>query len=415
MRMFYAYLQTALRQLLRSKIRALLTMLGIIIGIGSVIYIMTAGEVAKNFLLFQLQQFGTNVVEIAPFGTFGPISTSEEFVLTDDTVRALEESPLLPEITELSAGMMVTEELTHRSDSTQVSVYGDTPSVFPVNNLTQIEGRLFNDADYDSAARVIVIGERLAEEYFNDGSAVGERVKIGGASFTVIGVTEDIASGPVGGFIPHITFAPLTTARELFIDSNQQNEVSFMLIEFASGTNVESFEDRLDYVIREHHDIQSGEDSPFIIASREAALDTFSTILLGVQLFISAVAAISLVVGGIGIMNIMLVTVKERTKEIGLRKAIGARNGSILSQFLMEAVVLTTIGGLIGIALGLGLSYGSVLAINFFEPGWGVEFVLVPNAIMISCAVAVTVGIVFGLYPAMKAARLQAIEALRYE
>ncbi len=149
--------------------------------------------------------------------------------------------------------------------------------------------------------------------------------------------------------------------------------------------------------------------------SREQALSIFTTILVGIQAFISAVAAISLMVGGIGIMNIMLVTVKERTKEIGLRKAIGAKNASILIQFLVESVVLTTIGGLIGVTLGLSLSGLAVFAANLLQPDWGVQFVVVPSAIILACGVAAIVGLIFGIYPAYKASRLHPIEALRYE
>ncbi len=189
--------------------------------------------------------------------------------------------------------------------------------------------------------------------------------------------------------------------------------MDFTLIEFAHNTDVESFKERLKYELIRIKNLD--EDTTIDVASRKQFLDVFDAILLGVQMFVSAIAAISLIVGGIGIMNIMLVTVKERTKEIGLRKAVGTKNKSVLFQFLIEAILLTSIGGLFGIVVGLGISYGSVIVLNTLQPNWGVEFVVVPSSIAIACLVSIVTGIIFGLYPAWKAARLQPTEALRYE
>ena len=188
-----------------------------------------------------------------------------------------------------------------------------------------------------------------------------------------------------------------------------------MLIQFNKGTDAVSFQNRLSYELRRLHNITDEAENPFMVFSRDQAIRIMDTVLLGIQGFVSAVAGISLLVGGIGIMNIMLVTVKERTKEIGLRKAIGAKNNTVLFQFLIESVVLTTIGGIVGIALGLGLSFGAVALVNVLQPDWGVAFVFVPSALIIACGVSVTIGIIFGLYPAIKAAKLHPIEALRYE
>lgn len=412
MRLLLTHITTALRQLTKNAGRSFLTMLGIIIGIGSVIFIMTVGEVAKNFLLGQLTQFGTNVVEVAPPGTFG-FGGSDEYTLTDDDVEAIENSNLLPEIEAVSAGYTVTKALTYEGSDTTVTIFADRPAVFDVNNLTPIQGRLFTQSEFQNGAKVVVIGEKLSDDTFN-GDAVGEKVKIGDTFFQIIGVVEDLS---VGGFGPpaEIIFAPLTTVREAFLDGSELREVSFILAEFAPGTNVDSFTSRLEYVINEHNDLLDTEGTGFLVVSRQQALDIFDSVLLGIQAFVSAVAAISLIVGGIGIMNIMLVTVKERTKEIGLRKAIGATNGSVLAQFLIESVVLTTVGGIIGVLGGLGLSMLAVVVAGSFYPDWNIEFVFVPQALVIATGVAMTVGIIFGLYPAIKASRLHPIEALRYE
>ncbi len=416
MSMIFVYIQTALKQLLKNKGRSVLTMLGIIIGIGSVIFILTIGQAAKGFLLGQITKFGTNVIEVAPASSFGPFGGSDQAVLTDDDVKAVENSSLLPEITGISAGdSSVSREIVYQNESVQVSIFADRPEVFTVNNYKNVAGRFFNTSDMQNNARVVVIGEGLAEDLFDSvQNAVGKEVKIGDALFTVIGISEDSTLGP-SSFGTEVVYAPLTTIRQLFVEQDKQKEVTFILVQFEQGTNVDSFKNRLNYVITQNHQFFKENPDQLTVVSREQALGIFTTILVGIQAFISAVAAISLMVGGIGIMNIMLVTVKERTKEIGLRKAIGAKNASILIQFLVESVVLTTIGGIIGVAMGLSLSGLAVFAANLAQPEWGVQFVVVPSAIILACGVAAIVGLIFGIYPAYKASKLHPIEALRYE
>ena len=275
-----------------------------------------------------------------------------------------------------------------------------------------LQGRLFQQADMRNEARVLVIGKDVAEDIFGHTDVIGEWVKISGTIFRIIGIIEDVDFSL--GFVSNRVYAPITTVKKLFADDEDNNVVGYLLIEFSPGTNVDSFTKRVDYELRRAHNALD-EEEIFLVTSREQALDIFDTILLGIQMFVSAVAAISLVVGGIGIMNIMLVIVRERTKEIGLRKAIGAKNSSIMTQFLIESIVLTTFGGIIGIVLGLGLSYLGVVAVTIFQPDLELQFVFVPRAVVIACTVAVTVGIVFGIYPALKASKLHPIEALRYE
>lgn len=411
--MFFSYIANAVKQLIKNKGRSVLTMLGIIIGIGSVIFIMSSGEVAKNYLIGQISQFGTNVVEVGLASTFGiGGDTSDSVQFTLDDIQAIEESSLLPEITGISVGLTAYETLEWNGERTSVSVYGDRPDTFDVNNLQLKKGRFFNESDLATGERVMVVGEGIVEEFFDNQEVIGERIKIGDTPFRIIGVSQDMPGG-FGG--PDIVFAPLTTVQQSLFDPSEAQDLDYMLIQFEQGTNVDSFTDRVEYVLRSENGILDSDEQPFFIASREEGLEIFNNILLAVQAFVAAVASISLVVGGIGIMNIMLVTVSERTKEIGLRKAIGAKNRSILTQFLIESVVLTTVGGVIGITLGLGLTAAAVAAVNYFQPDWGVTFVLVPQAIVIATSVAVGVGLVFGIYPALKASRLQPIEALRYE
>ncbi|MCW1929980.1 MAG: ABC transporter permease [Candidatus Kerfeldbacteria bacterium] len=413
--MVHVHILTALRQLTINKGRSLLTMLGIIIGIGSVIFIITVGEVAKNFLISQISQFGTNVLEISPTGELGPVSGDGGVVVRTSTLQALEDSPLLPDLEALSGWYGAQGTLEYNGEQEGVSAFGVEKEAFSINNFTPVAGRVLSDADVLQESRVVVIGTQLAEKLFDSAqNAVHKEVKINSVRFEIVGVLEDVPLG--GGFLGETVYVPLSTVYREFAPSEDVGTVSVILIQFAQGTNVASFKERIKVELKRLLYLSDEEiDSAFFMADRASFLDIFNTILIGIQAFVSAVAGISLVVGGIGIMNIMLVTVKERTKEIGLRKAIGANNSSVRTQFLIEAIILTTIGGLIGVAGGLTLSFFAVVIANVLQPDWGITFVFVPQAILIACGVAGFVGLVFGLYPAFKASRLSPIEALRYE
>lgn len=390
-------------------------MLGIIIGIGSVIMIMTLGEIAKQFLLSQITQFGTNVVEIGITGELGPFQSQTDVYFTLDDIKALEQSSLLTEITGISSAYTLSSTLEYAGDSHAVSVWGDTEAAFSVNNLNPVAGRVYTAAEADRADRSIVLTERFAEEVFDTAiKAIGKTIRINGTSFNVLGVVNDLpfGGGPIGG---NYVFIPLKTAYAYLAPSEDVNKITFILVEFAEGTEPAGFQDRLLFEIKRIKHLDNDQDDVFFVANRQQFLDIFDNVLLAIQLFVAAIAAISLIVGGIGIMNIMLVTVKERTKEIGLRKAVGAKNRSILIQFLIEAAVLTTVGGIIGIVGGLGLCYLAVMVVNAVQPDWQIQFVLVPLAIGLACGVSMLTGIGFGLYPAWKASRLHPIEALRYE
>lgn len=413
--MITVHILTALKQLTINKGRSLLTMLGIIIGIGSVIFIITVGEVAKQFLIAQISQFGTNVLEISPTGELGPVSNADAVVVRTSTVEALEDSTLLPELVAISGWYGASGKMDYQNSQEAVSIFGVKKEAFSINNFTPVAGRVLMDGDEQQESRFAVIGTKLAETFFDSAQkAINKDVKINGVPFTIVGVLEDtpLASSFLGATI----YVPLSTVYREFAPSEDVGTVSVMMIQFATGTNVVSFKQRLHAELKHLLSLSDDEvEAAFFIADRASFLDIFNTILIGIQAFVSAVAGISLVVGGIGIMNIMLVTVKERTKEIGLRKAIGANNASVRTQFLTEAVVLTTVGGLIGVAGGLSLSFLAVFITGLLQPTWGIAFVFVPQAIIIACGVAMSVGLLFGLYPALKASRLSPMEALRYE
>jgi len=412
--MLTVHISTALRQLTKNAGRSVLTMLGIIIGIGSVIFILTVGEVAKNFLITQISQFGTNVIEITSLSGFGQTSESESVVITQDDLIALRDSSMLPELTRITGANIVQGTLESEDTSSAVSMYGIDDQFFLINHITVLAGRGMQKGDILSQSRVTMLGEQTAVDLFGSSEkALQKKVKVNGTILTVVGVVKDLSLG--GAFVQKVAYVPINTAYAEFSDPAKRGQLTFVMMEFENGTNVTAFKNRILYQLKQLKNITGDISQTFFIADRNQFLGIFNSILLGIQAFVSSVAAISLIVGGIGIMNIMLVTVKERTKEIGLRKAIGAKNSSIRTQFLVESIVLTTVGGIIGISWGLGLSVCAVLVANALQPSWGVQFVFVPSAVIIACVVAFLVGIVFGLYPAIKAARLHPIEALRYE
>ena len=412
--MLLTHIQTALRQLLANKGKSILTMLGIVIGIGSVILIMTLGEIAKSFLLGQITGFGTNVVEVADQGSFGPFAGEEPIVFTTEDVAALEASSLLEEIQGVSTSYTSATSLEYNGETHAVSLWGDRPSVFDVNNLDFLAGRGFSDNEMNRSDRVMVLSEGFAKELFDSSAeAVGQTVNVDGRAFTILGVVQD---PPLGGpFGSNYVYIPLSTVYAYIAPPADYNNITFLLIEIDPAADIDQFKDQLVFEIQRIKHLDSDQTKRLYVESREQFLAIFDNVLVGIQMFVAAIAAISLFVGGIGIMNIMLVTVKERTNEIGLRKAVGAKNSSILVQFLIEAAVLTTVGGLIGISVGLGLAYVAVLVVHAIQPDWGVQFVFVPSAVILACAVSMTTGFIFGLYPAMKAAKLHPIEALRYE
>lgn len=412
--MLLNYFVTAFKQLGINKGKSALTMLGVIIGIGSVIFIMTLGEVAKNFLLTEISQFGTNVLEISPTSSFIATNNIDVNFSLDD-ITALQHSTLLPEMLKVSGVYPYSKSIEYNGKSYNSTIFSTTPDGLSINQFEPQSGRLFTDTDVSTKAKVLVITQKFADDTFgNSASAVNKTVKIAGHSFTIIGVIQDSPFGSIDSGA-NVTYAPITTIQSLLAPTEDQGKVNFLFLEFANGTDTVSFQQRLQYELGRIKNIPTNTQKPFSVISRAQFIEIFNSILLGIQLFVSAIAGISLVVGGIGIMNIMLVTVKERTKEIGLRKAIGANNQSILMQFLTEAVVLTTLGGIIGITIGLSLSLAAVGIVDFIQPTWSIQFVFVPSAIIISCAVAIITGVVFGLYPAIKASRLHPIEALRYE
>jgi putative ABC transport system permease protein len=407
-------LNTALDGLKGNRVRSLLTTLGIIIGVGSVVLMVSVGTSFKGYLLDQISSFGGNTMEVYPTG-FEKFGQTVDSVTMDD----YEAIGNLSTVTSVAPVIFIEEKVVRGSEEITPMVFGTNENIFANYGFEIALGRLLNERDLQGAKSVIVLAHEAAEDLF--GSPVrpghpggrdplGKRVTIGGRQFTVVGVLETVGSVLLSD-LDDTVFVPLTVARAV----TGQKYLDYISLQAAADDELA----RADVVslLRQRHQIRNPDDDPdkddFRVRSTEQAAAVVSQVTLGITIFLGIVAGISLLVGGIGIMNIMLVVVSERTKEIGLRKAVGATRRDILLQFLIEAVCLTLIGGAIGI-IGSSL-LGALLAriADRFLGEFG--FVFSVTAVLAAFVMAVGTGVVFGMYPARKAADLHPIEAMRHE
>ena len=397
---------TALDSLIANKLRALLTMLGVIIGVAAVISLMSLGNGVNSFITGEIQSFGTNLLSIST----DPDNSDGYPVLSMADVEALSDPLNAPDLNEVTATVEGNLEVIFSGNSSRTLVAGVTANYLPVNNLDEFQsGDGLTQQDVDTSARVVVIGSEVAEDLFEEQYPIGQPIKIGGVSYEVVGVLEPSGSG--FSMTDSNVYMPLTTAHSrLFTDRTRSGEKALtrIIAQAASEEQTDTAIEQITETLRDQHGIIYAADDDFTIFSQSDLLDTFDTVTATLTTFLGAIAGISLVVGGIGIMNIMLVSVTERTREIGIRKAIGALKRDILTQFLLEAIVLSVVGGLIGIALGWTISTAAGRALDI------VTVVSLSN-VLLATGFATAVGVIFGLYPAWRAANLRPIEALRYE
>jgi putative ABC transport system permease protein len=405
----------AVESLRSNKLRTLLTMLGIIIGVWSVVSLLSIGNGARQTITDQIRSIGTNLLTVVP-GTRqsdGPPQVNPNAQsLTLDDVDTLRRS--IPEAELVAPEYQGTAQLVAvaGSQSRAAQVLGVTPEYATVRNVTIEQGQFLSDQMVRSARPVAVLGGRLAEEMFSAINPVGQNLRINGQSFQIVGVLK-----PTSAFGPYDSsvLVPLTTAhRSLFgarAASSTSYYVSAISLQIRDADQIHLAQSKVQLMLRSQHGLPiDGGNDDFIVFNQATLLDRFSTITTTMTVFLGAIAGISLLVGGIGVMNIMLVSVTERTKEIGLRKAVGAKRRDILQQFLVEAVVISILGGLIGLLLG----YLTATAIGIFFAEYIVPIVT-PSAVMLALGFSIAVGLFFGIYPAQRAARLNPIQALRYE
>jgi len=398
---------TAIGSIGANKLRAALTMLGVIIGVGAVIALMALGNGVTESVTGEISSLGSNLISI---------STDRENsggypVLTQSDVDALSNPLSAPALSGASAIVQGVQEVVYGGDSIDTTVAGVTANYLEMNNMGEFQvGDGITQVDLDDKERVAVLGSDAALDLFGDSYALGKTIKVNGVSYEVVGILESQGSGFAGDTDGNV-YIPLTTAQtRLYPDRTRSGEraVSSIVAQAVDADQAQAGEAQIQAVLRERHGLAGDDEDDFSTFSMTSLLDMVSTITGTLTAFLGAIAGISLLVGGIGIMNIMLVSVTERTREIGIRKAIGALKRDILTQFLLESVLLSVLGGVIGILLGWGLATvaGNVL---------GLESVVDAGTVLLATGFAGGVGLVFGIYPAWRAASLQPIEALRYE
>ena len=397
-------IRLALSRLAASRLRAALTMLGVIIGVAAVISLVDVGEGATRGITNQLSGLGTNLLTINPgrtvtggaFGAAGSATT-----LTTDDAAAIGR---LQGIAAVAPELATSAFVVAGTQNTTTTITGTTPSYAQVRNYQLWQGSFLTDVAETNKLRVAVLGATTADDLGLGASAIGTQITIGGIPFEVIGILQ--AKGSTGfQDQDDEVFVPMTALGDHFVSSDA---VRSIFVSVASADQINVAKATITSTLESRHGITAGETDDFTIVDQAQLLGTVSSISSLLTLLLAGIASISLVVGGIGIMNIMLVSVRERTREIGVRKAIGARRSDILAQFLIEALVLSLLGGLIGIALGLAASWVIGLI-----AGWG--FAFSPATILLAAGFSLAVGLIFGVWPARQAARLDPVAALRYE
>ena len=393
----------ALRSLIANTMRTFLTTLGMIIGVASVISMISIGEGARQQTLSTIEKFGTNIITIKP-------GRKKNRHVSSDTVKTLKLSDAeaieksIPLITGVAAQVYRSAQLKYGNKNTNTTVRGTGEKYLKLSNFTIERGRYFNKEEVRSVRKVAVIGSTVVKNLFGDVSAIGKEIKVDGNNYLVIGSTEQ--KGALSWFDPDDQiFIPVTTAQKRLFGIHHIQSID---VQAKQMEDLEVIKKDIDSLLRIRHGIHTDEDSDFHVQNSSQWLNSWGDAAKTFTYLLGGIAAISLLVGGIGIMNIMLVSITERTKEIGIRIAIGAKKSEIMEQFLIESVLISFIGGGLGILLGIIISR-TVSKIG----GW--DTIVSTQSIMLAFGFSVGVGIFFGFYPARKAANLNPIDALRYE
>jgi putative ABC transport system permease protein len=407
-------IRVALRALAKNKLRAGLTVLGVVIGIAAVTTMVSIGESAGALLQNQLQGIGTNVLVVLPMNSrrggvresaVATLTVKDAHAIAAECAAVLATSPLVG-----ASAQVICGNVNHRPNQME----GVGTEYLTVRNWSLERGVFFTDHDVTAASRVCVIGRSVAVQLFQTADPIGQTIRVKNIPFVVIGLLERKGANLVGQDQDDIVLMPHTTVKKRLQGSNFDT-VHAIIVSARTQELINDAEGQINQLLLERHRINPGEPPDFEIRSTNEAARILGIVTGTITLLLSAIAGISLLVGGVGIMNIMLVSVTERTREIGIRMAVGARSGDILRQFLIEAVLLSAIGGVVGIALGVSASAGITTVINSFAGDTKWPVVISFPAAIIALLFAAAVGLIFGYYPARRASRLDPIDALRYE
>lgn len=396
----------ALNSLTRNKVRSFLTMLGIIIGVGAVIAMMAVGTGAQESIKQQIASLGTNVILIFP-GSFNQggvrSGTGTSASITPEDLIAIQTQ--CPSVAAASPSVRDGAQIVYQELNWRASVIGVTPEYFAIRSWPISSGQYFTDADVRGATKVCVIGQTIADNLFKGADPVGSVIRIKKMPFKIVGVLSVKGQSAQGSDQDDIIIAPYTTVQKKM---SGQTFLGSILASAVSEDAMTEAQAQITELLRTRHKLQPWEENDFTVRSQTEIATAAQSTTQVLTILLASIASISLIVGGIGIMNIMLVSVTERTKEIGIRMAIGATAKNIMMQFLIEAIVLSLLGGLIGVMLG-------VLSSNLISALAGWTTLVSPTSIILAFVFSAAVGIFFGLYPARKAAQLNPIDALRYE
>jgi putative ABC transport system permease protein len=413
---FIEFFNIAVRSLLTNKLRSALTMLGMIIGVGSVITLMSVGAGLQNMITSTFEELGTNLLFVQPSNPEAPglAAMSPVYATASLTMDDAEALRRIRSVTAVNPTNENFVKLVAGNESTTSVIEGTTPEFQQLYDFEMASGQFISEVNIARRDMVVVLGSKTAEDLFGSDDGVEQQVKIRDKRFMVIGVMEPRGMSSFGFSWDEMVITPITTYQaRLFSDKTPSGEdaIQSIVVQVASADLMDQVTEDIEEALRKRHKIDEDEDDDFSVFSMEQMLGTFETITIALTIFLGLIGGISLLVGSIGIMNIMLVSVTERTREIGLRKAIGAKRRDILMQFLLEAATLSIIGGIIGL-IGAWLLSAGISMIDL--GGFKLNAVVSPAIVLVAVLVSAFIGIASGIYPAMRAARLNPIDALHY-
>jgi len=394
--------------MLANRLRTLLTMLGIIIGITSVVLLLAVGDSMKRFIGKELEQLGTNMLFISPGGDRAQQQRMRSGAQPAMTIRDAEALNQLPSLAGAAPVLQGGFNLAVGNENASKTVHGVTPAMFKIRGWKIDKGSAFSDADVRSSARMVVIGRKVADQFFYKQDPLGKYIRIESVSFQVVGVLYGEGKQVDGGDLSEYVIVPITAAAANLVKTAFPGNVHYVVAQGKSGGNLQDAILDIGETLRDRHHIKIDQPDDFRIDNLASFAETAQKISAGIAALLALIGAISLIVGGIGIMNIMLVSVTERTREIGIRMAIGAKPRDVLLQFLTEAVVICLVGGIFGIVLATGAAAGITASGKF-------DVFITLQAVVVACGFSSLVGVFFGFYPARRASKLLPVDCLRYE